>query len=205
MKRLYALSTAAIFVIAGACGGETAENGGEMGTGTDTTAQAGQTGQTGQAQGGALQTPEWFQVDNEAQTVTIDLTAGTTQDNNYWNFNGFYGGTGEIVVPQGYEVTINFDNQDPNMAHSVAVDSRTSNFPASFTNFQPAFDGAMTSGATQMQSATQPGESETITFTVDQAGDYSLVCLIPGHAAVGMWVKFTVSSGEEAGVRGGSA
>lgn len=202
MKRLYALSTAAMFVIAGACGGETADNGGEMGTTDTAQTQTGQTGETGQAQGGALESPDWFEVDHDAQTVTIELTAGSTQDNNYWNFQGFYGGTGEIVVPQGYEVTITMDNEDPNMAHSVAVDSRTSNFPASFTDFEPVFEGAMTSGATQMQNATQPGESETITFTVDQAGEYSLVCLIPGHATVGMWVKFTVSSDEEAGVRG---
>jgi azurin len=29
-----------------------------------------------------------------------------------------------------------------------------------------------------------PGESETITFTVDEPGDYQFVCTFPGHFAM---------------------
>jgi uncharacterized cupredoxin-like copper-binding protein len=46
-----------------------------------------------------------------------------------------------------------------------------------------------------------PGESETITFTASQAGEYSLVCYVPGHAMIGMYVHFNVSADGEAGVR----
>jgi hypothetical protein len=80
-----------------------------------------------------LTMPDWFQVDHDAQTVTMDITAGSTSANNYWNFNGYVGGEGLIVVPEGYEVTINFDNQDPAMAHSIGVDARLANFPANFS------------------------------------------------------------------------
>jgi len=53
-----------------------------------------------------------------------------------------------------------------------------------------------------MISATMPGESETITFVAGVAGNYSLVCYIAGHSAVGMWLFFNVSGDGEAGVQG---
>jgi uncharacterized cupredoxin-like copper-binding protein len=54
-----------------------------------------------------------------------------------------------------------------------------------------------------MTDATAPGGgAETITFTASDAGEYSLVCLIPAHAATGMWMGFTVSAAGEAGVSG---
>jgi uncharacterized cupredoxin-like copper-binding protein len=34
-----------------------------------------------------------------------------------------------------------------------------------------------------------------------QAGSYGLVCLIPGHSAVGMWLYFNVSADGQAGVQ----
>jgi plastocyanin len=149
----------------------------------------------------ALTTPDWFQVDHDAQTVTMDIIAGSTSANNYWNFQGFHGGQGLIVVPEGYEVTINFTNQDPAMAHSIGVDARTSNFPANFSQPQPVFPGAISENPTSLTESTLTGESETITFTAARAGEYSLVCYVPGHAVVGMWVHFNVSADGEAGVR----
>ena len=74
--------------------------------------------------------PEWFQYDEAANTVTLDLVAGQNSDNNYWNYNGYANGEVTVVVPTGAQVTINFSNQDPNMGHSVGVASVTSNPPA---------------------------------------------------------------------------
>jgi uncharacterized cupredoxin-like copper-binding protein len=34
------------------------------------------------------------------------------------------------------------------------------------------------------------------------AGNYAMVCYVPGHAALGMWLYFDVSADGEAGVRG---
>ena len=134
-------------------------------------------------------------------SVTIELTAGQTADNNYWNFNGFYGGTGEIVVPAGYSVTINFTNNDPGMAHSFGVDARTSGFPSMFTDPVPVFEGAISSNPTSLTDSTMPGESESITFTAAEAGEYSIVCFIPAHALTGMYLRFTVSADGEVGAR----
>lgn len=150
---------------------------------------------------GPLSMPDWYSVDNAAQTVSITLTAGATPDNNYWNFNGYTGGEVALVVPEGYTVSITLVNDDPNMAHSVGVSSELSNFtmpPAP----QPVFAGAITENPQSMVDATMPGETETITFTADAAGNYSLVCYIAGHSAVGMWLFFDVSADGEVGVRG---
>ena len=38
--------------------------------------------------GGAISTPEWMTVDATARTVTMDIQAGGSDVNNYWNYNG---------------------------------------------------------------------------------------------------------------------
>lgn len=150
---------------------------------------------------GELSQPNWFQMDEAAQTVTIDLIAGSTSDNNYWNFNGFFGGRGAIVVPEGYTVTVNFANQDPNMAHSVGVGERLASWPTSFSEVTPTFPGAVSSNPTSMTESTLPGEAESFTFVADEAGEFALICYVVGHAATGMWMPFNVSADGEAGVR----
>lgn len=149
-----------------------------------------------------LATPDWFQVDHDAQTVDIHMVAGTTSQNNYWNFRGYFGGQGEIVVPEGYEVTLTLVNEDPNMAHSAGIGELRATWPGSFsTPIEPVFAGAVTPNPTSMTESTMPGESDTITFVADRAGEYALVCYVVGHAAAGMWMPFTVSADGDAGVR----
>jgi FtsP/CotA-like multicopper oxidase with cupredoxin domain len=150
---------------------------------------------------GPMTVPDWYSVDHDARTVNLTVTAGTTPDNNYWNYNGFVRGALAITVPEGYEVTIDFINEDPNMAHSLGISAEVSNFmtPPVPT---PVFEGAITENPQSMIDATMPGESETITFVADAAGNYSMVCYIAGHSAVGMWLFFNVSAEGEAGVQG---
>lgn len=151
--------------------------------------------------GGELAMPDWYQVDHDAQTVTLDIVAGSDASNNYWNYNGAINGEWAITVPAGYTVTVNLTNSDPNMAHSVGISSELTNFavpPAP----EPVFEGAITENPQSMVDATMPGESETITFVASEAGDYSMVCYVPGHSAVGMWLYFVVSDGQDAGVAG---
>ena len=65
----------------------------------------------------------------------------------------------------------------------------------------PVFEGAISQNPGSMTDGTMPGETETITFVAERAGNYSMVCYIPGHTAIGMWVWFTVTSGQEAGIQ----
>lgn len=148
---------------------------------------------------GALEIPEWFSVDHDARTVTMTITAGSTADNNYWNFNGYVKGELLVAVPVGYAVTIDFVNEDPTMPHSIGVSSELDNFMVPLSP-QPVFPGAISGDPTSMISATMPGERETISFTASEAGNYSLVCYIAGHTAVGMWVLFDVTADGSAGV-----
>lgn len=203
MKLTPSLSTATAIVFAftvAACGGgeqtDTQEQGAQQQSGGQQAAQ-----QSGQQSGGQLSMPDWMSVDEENETVTIQLVAGQTDANTNWNYNGHHSGNATVVVPQGYEVTIEFENQDQAVAHSVGVDSKVGGYPATFDEVAPAFKGAVTSGAAKMASATQPGESETITFTASEAGEYALVCYVPAHATQGMWIRFNVSAEGKAGFR----
>ena len=151
---------------------------------------------------GPVTVPEWYSVDHDGRTVSLTVTAGSIPDNNYWNFNGYINGAISIVVPEGYTVNVELVNEDPNMAHSLGISSELSNFAVPPTP-TPVFEGAITENPQSMIDATMPGERETITFVADAAGTYTMVCYIPGHTAIGMWVFFEVSAGGEAGVRGG--
>ncbi len=186
--RTVLLSSMAIFLLAG-CGDPDAAD--QPADGPD----------AAPAEPAALETPDWIQVDDDAETVRIDLIAGETGSNNYWNFNGFHGGQGEIVVPEGYEVTIYFENRDPNMAHSVGVGELEAQYPSTFSEVTPIFEGAVSSNPTSSSESTLPGESEEFTFVASEAGEFALICYVPAHAVTGMWMPFTVSAEGEYGVR----
>lgn len=145
---------------------------------------------------GELTMPDWYQMDGN--NVTLDITAGLTQTGNYWNYNGYQNGDLTITVPEGANVTINFSNNDPNMPHSIGVHPGFDTPPAE-PSTTPVFEGAISEDPTSMTGSTLPGESETITFTASEAGEYTLVCYIPAHTISGMWVRFVVSAEGEAG------
>jgi len=197
--KLTRLAPAVIFLLAACGGGETADTDTTDSAPATTPAPAASAGP--QQPTGPLTVPEWYAVDHDARTVHLTVVAGMTPDNNYWNYNGAINGAMAITVPEGYTVSIELVNEDPNMAHSLGISSELSNFavpPAA----EPVFEGAITENPQSMINATMPGESETITFVADAAGTYSMVCFIPGHSAVGMWMFFNVSAEGEAGVRG---
>ncbi len=171
-----------------ACGGGADEAG--MEDEADTTAME-ETVEEETPATGEMSTPSKMTVDEDAQTITLDIDAGSSDANNRWNYNGLYAGNGSITVPQGYEVTINFTNSDPTQPHSLGIDEPMDTWPATFENPEPVFDGAMTPDPAT--TGTAPNGNATITFTADTAGEYEMVCYIAGHAVAGMVVPFTVS------------
>ena len=138
---------------------------------------------------------DWITVDSAANTVTLDIVAGRDGTNNNWNFNGYANGGYTVTVPQGATVTINFSNNDANMGHSIGVANKPTGPWSATPDPTPVFDGAISSQPTSMTESTMNGESETITFTADTAGQYALVCFVPGHATAGMWINFNVEAG----------
>ena len=195
MRRTAGLGTALVFLGVIACGGEGAEE-----TETETPAETPPAGGAAAAPGGAT---DW--VTGDATAVTINLVAGEGSANNNWNFNGYANGNATITVPTGATVTMNFTNQDPNMAHSAGVSEKPAGPFSATPAATPVFAGAITSNPTSMTDATKTGANETITFTADRAGQFALVCYVPGHAAAGMWINFVVADGGTAGVTAGAA
>lgn len=192
MKRS-AFSTA-LFLGLAACGGsDSAET--EAPAATDAPAAT----EAPAAATGAMTMPSWYSQDGN--NVTLDITAGSTDRGNYWNYNGSQFGEMTITVPVGANVTINFSNNDPNMAHSLGISEGFETAPA-MVDPVAVFDGAISSNPTSMTEGTMPGQSETITFVAGEAGEYVMVCYVAGHAVSGMWVKFVVSADGEAGVTG---
>lgn len=191
MKR-FALGMMALS-IAACGGGEPADDDASM----DQPAEAPQA----EAPAGELMMPDWYQMDGN--DVTLDITAGLTDTGNFWNYNGYQNGELTITVPEGANVTINFTNDDPNMPHSIGVHPDFNTAPAA-PGVTPVFEGAISENPTSMTEATMPGDSETITFTASEAGEYTLVCYVPGHTVGGMWIRFVVSAEGEAGAIMGS-
>lgn len=192
MKRT-AFSTALILGLAACGGGESADAGAEMEAPAEAPAAE------AAAPAGEMTMPTWYRMNGD--NVDLDITAGATSAGNYWNYNGAMNGAMTIVVPVGSTVTVNFANQDPNMAHSIGVSANFDSPPA-MIDPTPIFEGAISSEPTSMTGATLPGESETFQFVASEAGEYTLVCYIAGHVVSGMWIKFVVSADGEAGVMG---
>ena len=193
MKKRFTLVSVLASTALIACGG------GEPAQTSNSAGSAGATAAPPPAMG-EMTMPSWFQVDNDARTVSMTITAGSTTENNYWNFNGVTKGAMTITVPEGYTVTVELVNNDPVMAHSLGISTEISSFSGA-PEPVPAFPGAITSNPASMMESTMPGQRESIQFTVDQAGNYSMVCYIAGHALTGMWVYFNVSADGLVGVQ----
>jgi sulfocyanin len=192
MKRT-AFSTA-LFLGLAACGGSDSA---EMEAPAETAAPA--EAEAPAAAPGAMTMPDWYSMDGD--NVTLDVVAGLTDKGNYWNYNGAQFGEMTITVPVGANVTINFENRDPNMAHSIGISEGFETAPA-VVDPVAVFEGAISANPTSMTEATLPGQSTSISFVASEAGEYSMVCYIAGHAVSGMWINFVVSAEGEAGVTG---
>ncbi len=138
---------------------------------------------------------DWIHADDAAKTVTLDIVAGKDATNNNWNFNGYANGNATVTVPEGYAVTINFTNNDANMAHSIGVTAKPTGPFSATPDVTPAFAGGMSSNPASMTDATKMGATESVKFTAATAGDYTLACFVPGHATSGMWINLKVVAG----------
>jgi len=87
-----------------------------------------------------------------------------------------------IVVRQGDTVSVNFKNVGGNVSlpHSFNIVDGSGGvaFP----------DANIGSPASPIDA----GQSGTATFAVDRAGNFTYVCLVPGHKQLGMWGIFVV-------------
>ncbi len=105
-------------------------------------------------------------------------------ENNGFDFNGDSNGKLKLDIPLGWTVEIFCHNSASSLYHSCAVVSG-----ASATS--PVFPGA---SVPNPQEGINPGSTQSFTFVASQAGNFRLVCLVPGHESAGMWGTVVVSS-----------
>lgn len=122
-----------------------------------------------------------------ARTAHLRVSAGLDGNNGGMNFNGASKGGATITIPAGWRVRLSFVNRDA-VPHSAIIIADRPPVPA--IPETPAFGGAYTTGLTAGLSTDQTDE---LNFTASPAGQYILVCGVPGHGASGMWIRFVVS------------
>jgi len=132
--------------------------------------------------------PKWLSVDAGAKTARFQLIAGLTGANGALNFNGFADGGLTLVIPVGWAVEMDFVNHDGMLPHSAMVVAAT--LPMQAAPSDPAIPRAFT---VRLSEGLPPLGKDTIRFTADPAGDYFIVCGVPGHAAAGMWIRLQIS------------
>ncbi|WP_231862805.1 sulfocyanin-like copper-binding protein [Alicyclobacillus mali (ex Roth et al. 2021)] len=122
--------------------------------------------------------------------VEWTVVAGDGGENGGMNFDGYANGEMTLVVPVGWRVEIHFQNASFT-PHSAMVVPESVRNRSSFDASLMAFPGAETPNPSEGSSK---GAAANVAFTVSRAGDYALVCAVPGHALAGMWDKLVVSS-----------
>ena len=143
-------------------------------------------------------TPSWMVIDNENKSVTFTLTSAYNGNNGSWNYNGFYNGSANLVVPQGWNVNLKFHNPDGNYRHSVAVIKMFDS-----NNIPQEADGQLVAIARAYSLSPENGClscKEDVKFKAKNrddytVGKYSVFCGVPGHGATGMWLGFSVNDG----------
>ena len=146
-------------------------------------------------------TPSWMVIDNENKSVTFTLTSAYNGNNGSWNYNGFYNGSANLVVPQGWNVNLKFHNPDGNYRHSVAVIKMfdPNNVPQEadeqLVAIARAYSLSPANGCLSCKEDVKFKAKNRDDYTI---GKYSVFCGVPGHGATGMWLGFSVKDGIDA-------
>ncbi|MEJ2686004.1 MAG: sulfocyanin-like copper-binding protein [Gammaproteobacteria bacterium] len=136
----------------------------------------------------AAANPPWVHIDAAKKQVTFDIKEGTNGQAGQYNFDGYARGHMTITVPTGWHVTMKVTN-DGSTGHSLEIIKAPKAPPVE--KVKPAFKHADTKDLT---SGMSPGSASTFSFTANKPGQYWMMCAVPGHALLGMWDHFVVSS-----------
>jgi sulfocyanin len=135
----------------------------------------------------AATTPQWMKVDAKDKTVQLKIDMGEPNKAGGFNFNGYAHGHMTVTVPEGWTVKVKADNVG-NISHSLEIVPAQSKPP--MQGIKPAFANADTS---DLKTGIKPDHDGSFTFKADKAGQYWMMCGVPGHALGGMWDKVVIS------------
>ena len=144
--------------------------------------------------------PSWMVVDSSNKLVTFTLTSAYNGNNGSWNYNGFYNGSANLVVPQGWNVNLKFVNPDGNYRHSVAVIKMwdgdvPQEADESLVAIARAYSLSPSQGCLSCEEDVKFKAKNRDDYTI---GKYSVFCGVPGHGGSGMWLGFSVIDGIDA-------
>jgi hypothetical protein len=122
-------------------------------------------------------------VNDALKKIVFEVTAGTSSNNNGFNFNGYAKGQANFIVPTGWLVNFIVKNNQA-LPRSLAIVS------------------TLKVGPDLVPLAETPNPTVGLSGTAEQYASFStatpdklyLVCLVPGHIAAGMWDNVTVSA-----------
>ena len=145
--------------------------------------------------------PSWMVVDSGNKLVTFTLTSAYNGNNGSWNYNGFYNGSANLVVPQGWNVNLKFVNPDGNYRHSIAVikmwdgDNVPQEADDALVAIARAYSLSPAQGCLSCNEDVKFKAKNRDDYTI---GKYSAFCGVPGHGGSGMWLGFSVIDGIDA-------
>ena len=137
---------------------------------------------------GPMQDGEFLWYHASRKLVKVRIVAGYSGVNDGLNFNGGTSGDRTVVVPLGWLVIVTVANEDETLMHSALVAAHE--LPVPPEPPAPAFEGARIASFAR---GLPNGESEEMRFTASRAGQFLLMCGVPGHGEGGMWINLEVS------------
>lgn len=140
---------------------------------------------------GARSDPGFLRYDAVARVVDLTITAGFDKSNSGYNLNGASYGAHRITLPTGWRVRMTFINRDV-VPHSAAVVREQRLLPVHIST--PAFPGAATRALARGLASGE--RQDSIEFVLGAPGAYLIACGVPGHTAVGSYLRLTVSAAD---------
>jgi len=139
-------------------------------------------------QGSGTGTPpdpsKYIKVDAASHSAIVTLIAGYPATDFQFNYDGYGNGALVLVVPAGWEVTIQCVNHGtvPNSCAVVADGKATEPVQPSWSTADP-------------HRGLDPGQSASFVFTPTAQGTYRIASLVDGSEASGMWADLVVGGG----------
>jgi hypothetical protein len=125
-----------------------------------------------------------------ARQVKLTMLGALGASNNGFNFDGY--GRGELLasVPQGWRVTVRFENRGSRRTScAVVTGARSATL---------AFPGASVPNPRQ---GLAPGGKARFSFTAASVGSYRIVSLVPGQAEARMYAVLVVTPAGRPSIR----
>jgi len=132
------------------------------------------------------QVNQYFSYDSVAHSARLTIVASLDSSNQALNFNGSSGGDLAVEVPTGWTLQVRMVNNGP-LRHSALVIAADGELPIAPRD--PVFAG---SGISPIERGLAPKAHGTMQFVAKRTGSYGIVCGVPAHAQLGMWLFLVV-------------